>query len=149
MCETFFHSYVSHRRLPGRWNMRRERAMRVPERAAMNLPSSGSAMIDRKIAKCPVKVVQRKEIVNHRFPPDNYVRNFFICLGEGRGAAYPKYHSTGPGYPDRFHSVGSVINRRIGSEVQSGHHVYTGCSTRPTALCFFVSAEGFPAHFLQ
>lgn len=44
---------------------------------------------------------------------DNYVRNFFICLGEGRGKDYPKYRSTNYGYPKRMKSVGSAMNRRI------------------------------------
>ena len=44
---------------------------------------------------------------------DNFVRNFFICLGEGQGKSYPKYCSTKPGYPKRSKSIGSVMNRRI------------------------------------
>lgn len=44
---------------------------------------------------------------------DNFVRNFFICLGDGKGKFYPKYCSTKPGYPKRTKSIGSVMNRRI------------------------------------
>lgn len=44
---------------------------------------------------------------------DNYVRNFFICLGEGRGRDYPKYRSTQYGYPKQMKAVGSAMNRKI------------------------------------
>lgn len=44
---------------------------------------------------------------------DNFVEHFFICLGEGRGKAYPKYCSKKPGYPPRMKAIGSVLNRRI------------------------------------
>lgn len=44
---------------------------------------------------------------------DNFVRNFFICLGEGNGKVYPKYCSSKPGYPKRTRAIGSVMNRRV------------------------------------
>lgn len=44
---------------------------------------------------------------------DNYVRNFFICLGEGHGKVYPKYRSTKRGYPEQTRAIGSVMNRRV------------------------------------
>lgn len=77
----------------------------------MELMSSNTNMtVEMSEADCAEELVEHTRILQN---PDNFVRNFFICLGEGRGDSYPKYHSTGPGYPDRFHSVGSVINRRI------------------------------------
>lgn len=56
------------------------------------------------------ELVEHARIVGDR---ENYVRNLFICLGEGEGDVYPKYCSEEPGYPTRFKSVGSVINREI------------------------------------
>lgn len=56
------------------------------------------------------ELVEHARIVGDR---ENYVRNLFICLGEGEGDDYPKYSSEEPGYPARFKSVGSVINREI------------------------------------
>lgn len=44
---------------------------------------------------------------------DNFVRNFFICLGEGKGKHYPKYCSKKPGYPKQTKAIGSVMNRRV------------------------------------
>ncbi len=44
---------------------------------------------------------------------DNFIRNFFICLGEGHGNSYPKYMSKKSGYPKKMKSVGSVMNRQI------------------------------------
>lgn len=77
----------------------------------MELMSSNTHMtVEMSEAERAEDLVERTRILHN---PDNFVQNFFICLGEGRGNVYPKYHSTGPGYPERFHSVGSVINRRI------------------------------------
>lgn len=56
------------------------------------------------------KMVQHVRLLDNG---DNYVRNFFICLGEGRGRGYPKYRSTDYGYPKRMKSVGSAMNRTI------------------------------------
>lgn len=44
---------------------------------------------------------------------DNFVKNFFICLGEGEGKTYPKYCSKEFGYPKKTKAIGSVMNRRI------------------------------------
>ncbi|MCM1246656.1 MAG: GGDEF domain-containing protein [Roseburia sp.] len=44
---------------------------------------------------------------------DNFVRHFFICLGEGKGNEYPKYRSVKPGYPKYMKAIGSVFERQI------------------------------------
>lgn len=43
---------------------------------------------------------------------DNHVRNFFICLGEGKGSKYPKYRSASPGFAKKTKAVGAVMNRK-------------------------------------
>lgn len=43
---------------------------------------------------------------------DNHVRNFFICLGEGRGLHYPKYRSASAGFAKKTKAVGAVMNRK-------------------------------------
>lgn len=67
-------------------------------------------IVEMAEVECAEQLVEHARILGDR---DNYVRNLFICLGEGNGSAYPKYFSTEPGYPGRFKSVGSVINRNI------------------------------------
>ena len=42
--------------------------------------------------------------------PENHVKSFFICLGEGKGASYPKYRSSKPGFAKRSKAVGGVFN---------------------------------------
>ena len=42
---------------------------------------------------------------------DNHVRNFFICLGEGKGNTYPKYRSASSGFAKKTKAVGAVMNR--------------------------------------
>ncbi len=37
---------------------------------------------------------------------DNHVRNFFVCLGEGKGDLYPKYRSARQGFASKSHVVG-------------------------------------------
>lgn len=93
-------------------SMAKKRVMQNKENENIKeLMSSNTHMtVEMSEADRAEDLVERTRILND---PDNFVQNFFICLGEGRGEVYPKYHSTGPGYPDRFHSVGSVINRRI------------------------------------
>ncbi len=44
---------------------------------------------------------------------DNFVRHFFICLGEGKGNEYPKYRSVKPGYPKYTKAIGSVFERKV------------------------------------
>ncbi len=44
---------------------------------------------------------------------ENFVRNFFICLGEGEGKLYPKYRSTSLGYPKKTKAIGGAMNRRL------------------------------------
>ena len=43
---------------------------------------------------------------------DNHVRNFFICLGEGKGVQYPKYRSASVGFAKKSKAVGAVMNRK-------------------------------------
>lgn len=61
--------------------------------------------------------VQRaQELVNHTRlldVEDNYIKNFFICLGEGEGSQHPKYCSEKNGYPKQSQAVGAAINGAI------------------------------------
>lgn len=58
-------------------------------------------------------VTRAEELVYHTRligREDSYVKNFFICLGEGEGRRYPNYSSFAKGYPRRTKAVGSVLN---------------------------------------
>ncbi len=61
--------------------------------------------------------VQRaQELVNHTRlleVEDNYIKNFFICLGEGEGRQHPKYCSEKNGYPKQSQAVGAAVNGAI------------------------------------
>ena len=61
--------------------------------------------------------VQRaQEIVNHTHLldlKDNYINNFFICLGEGEGSQHPKYYSEKKEYPEQSQAVGAVMGGKI------------------------------------
>lgn len=67
-------------------------------------------VVEMSEVQCAEELVEHARILGDR---ENYVRNLFICLGEGSGDVYPKYYSTEPGYPRRFKAVGNVINRAI------------------------------------
>lgn len=41
--------------------------------------------------------------------PGNFVRSYFICLGEGKGETYPKYRSAAPGFAKKTKAVGAVF----------------------------------------
>lgn len=61
--------------------------------------------------------VQRaQEIVNHTRlldVEDNFIKNFFICLGEGEGSQYPKYFSDKNEYPKQSQAVGAAMEGKI------------------------------------
>lgn len=42
---------------------------------------------------------------------EGHVENFFMCLGEGKGASYPKYRSDKNGYPKRSRALCSFFHR--------------------------------------
>ncbi len=44
---------------------------------------------------------------------DNHIKDFFICLGEGKGDKYPKYRSATPGFAKKSKAVGAVKNRKV------------------------------------
>lgn len=61
-------------------------------------------------------VESAEEIVNYvrlLENEDNFVRHFFICIGEGKGSDYPKYRSLKPGYPKYTKAIGSVFEREV------------------------------------
>lgn len=43
---------------------------------------------------------------------DDHVESFFLCLGEGRGASYPKYRSDKNGYAKRSKAIGGIFHKR-------------------------------------
>jgi diguanylate cyclase (GGDEF)-like protein len=47
------------------------------------------------------------------FEPRNHVRNFFVCLGEGKGETYPKYRSSNTGFAKKSKAVGSAMNGKV------------------------------------
>lgn len=93
--------------------------------------------------ECAEELVEHARVLGDR---DNHVRNLFICLGEGSGSTYPKYFSTEPGYPDRFKSVGSVINRNIvQTEAFDGKDLLPREAVEDNPMIYFF----FPLHNLN
>ncbi len=89
---------------------RRVRQNKENENIQELVNSNMHMIVEMSEVQCAEELVQHVRILENR---DNHVQNLFICLGEGRGTAFPKYCSTEPGYPGRFKAVGNVISRRI------------------------------------
>lgn len=43
---------------------------------------------------------------------DDHMDSFFICLGEGRGAKYPKYRSASAGFAKRSKVIGGMLHKK-------------------------------------
>lgn len=61
-------------------------------------------------------VEQAQELVNHTRlldMDDHFIRNFFICLGEGEGRLHPKFCSEKDEYPKQSQAVGAAMGGKI------------------------------------
>lgn len=74
------------------------------------------------------------------------VKDFFICLGEGKGSHYPKYASSKPGYPKKMKAISSVINRNvIATEVFSTRDLLPKEAVEDESMIYYF----FPIHNLE
>ncbi|MCH5266137.1 MAG: diguanylate cyclase [Lachnospiraceae bacterium] len=74
---------------------------------------------------------------------NNHVRNFFICLGEGKGTNYPKYRSANPGFAKKSKAVGAVMNRQsIQTEVFTTSNLLPAEASEDRPMIYYF----FPLH---
>ena len=74
---------------------------------------------------------------------DKHVRNFFICLGEGKGTHYPKYRSAGAGFAKKSKAVGAVMNRKsIETEIFDTSDLLPAEAVEPGPMIYYF----FPLH---
>ena len=73
----------------------------------------------------------------------NHISNLFICLGEGRGNKYPKYHSTKLGFAEKSKAVGGLFHKRsISTEIFQTHELLPKEATECDPMIYYF----FPLH---